>query len=76
MEELNGGMRKAELTRLFSMLQGVSPVARLSFNEQVAAGTCSAEELLGQGLHRASASLPYDVMVIAALQPPLLLLLY
>lgn len=63
-------MRKAELMRLLSMLQGVSPGARLSFNEQVASGTRSAEELLGQGLHRASASLPYDVMVLAAPAAP------
>lgn len=70
MEGLDGGVRKAEQTKLFSMLQGVSPGARLSLNEQVAAGTRSAEELLGQGLHRASASLPYDVMVIAAPAAP------
>lgn len=60
---------------LFSMLQAGSPGAKLSLNEQVAAGTNSAEELLGQGLHRASVSLPHYVMVIAAPAAPLLLLL-
>lgn len=55
---------------LFSMLQAGSPGATLSFNEQVAAGTNSAEELLGQGLHRASVSLPHYVMVIAAPAAP------
>lgn len=49
---------------------GGSPGAALSLNEQVAAGTGSTEELLGQGLHRASASLSRDVMVIAAPAAP------
>lgn len=70
MEGLDGGVRKAKQTKLFSMLQGVSPGARLSLNEQVAAGTGNAEELLGQGLHRASASLLHDVMGIAAPAAP------